>query len=75
MVEQIIATEGEIAAFRRFQAQPAQRGRSVAAQLRRFMGTRARRKIRYGALLAAAFDLHNIPSPLSQLLLRLGSGK
>ena len=70
-VEQVIAAEGEIGAFRRFQMQPAQHGRSVDAHLRRFMGTRAGRKIRYGALLAAALDLGNIPSPLSKLLSRL----
>ena len=74
-VEQVIAAEGEIAAFRRFQVQPAQHGRSVDVHLRRFMGTRAGRKIRYGALLAAALDLSKIPSPLSQLLLRLASSK
>jgi hypothetical protein len=72
-VEQVIAAEGEIGAFRRFQVQPAQHGRSVDAHLRRFMGTRAGRKIRYGALLAAALDLGSIPSPLSKLLLRLAS--
>jgi len=74
-VEQVIAAEGEIGAFRRFQLQPAQHGRPVAAHLRRFMGTRAGRKIRYGALLAAALDLGNIPSPLSQLLARLASSQ
>jgi hypothetical protein len=74
-VEQVVAAEGEIGAFRRFQAQPAQRGRSVGAHLRRFIGTRAGRKIRYGALLATALDLGNIPSPLSQLLSRLACSK
>jgi len=74
-VEQVIAAEGETGAFRRFQVQPAQHGRSVEAHLRRFMGTRAGRKIRYGALLAAALDLGNIPSPLSQLLACLASGE
>jgi plasmid stability protein len=73
-IEQVIAAEGEIGAFRRFQVQPAQHGRSVEAHLRRFMGTMAGRKIRYAALLAAALDLGRIPSPLSQLLLRLASG-
>jgi hypothetical protein len=74
-VEQVIAAEGEIGAFRRFQVQPAQHGRSVDAHLRRFMGTRAGRKICYGALLAAALDLSNVPSPLSQLLSRLASSR
>lgn len=72
-VEQIIAAEGEIGAFRRFQMQPAQLGRPLDAHLRRFMGTRAGRKIRYGFLLAAALDLSNIPLPLSRLLSRLAS--
>ncbi|HEU5296452.1 MAG TPA: TOPRIM nucleotidyl transferase/hydrolase domain-containing protein [Burkholderiaceae bacterium] len=72
-VEQIIMAEGEIAALRRFQAQPAQRGRSIDAHLHRFIGTKARRKIRYGTLLAAAVDLHRIPPPLQQLLQRLRS--
>jgi len=72
-VEQVIAVEGEIGAFRRFQVQPAQHDRSLDAHLRRFMGTRAGRKIRYGALLAGALDLGHIPLPLSQLLLRLAS--
>jgi hypothetical protein len=74
-VEQVIAAEGEIGAFRRFQVQPAQHGRSVDAHLRRFMGTRAGRKIRYGALLAAALDLGNIPPPLARLLARLACGQ
>jgi hypothetical protein len=67
-VEDVIAAEGEIAAFRRFQMQPAQRGRELHAQLRRFMGTRAGRKIRYGMLLAAALDLDCMPEPLAALL-------
>jgi len=74
-VEQVIAAESEIGAFRRFQAQPAQQARPVAAHLRRFIGTRAGRKIRYGALLAEALDLNNIPSPLSQLMARLASSQ
>jgi hypothetical protein len=39
------------------------------------MGTRAGRKIRYGALLAAALDLGNVPAPLSRLLSRLALSK
>ena len=48
---------------RRFQDQPAQPARERHAQLRRFMGTRARRKIRYGALLTNALDLRCVPRP------------
>lgn len=39
-VEQIVGAQGELGSFRIFQKQPAQRGRTLEAQLRRFMGTR-----------------------------------
>lgn len=67
-VEQVLDDDGELASFRRFQDQPAQRGRDHQAQLRRFMGTRAGRKIRYGALLVDALDLDRVPRPLDRLL-------
>lgn len=67
-VEQVLDADGELASFRRFQDQPAQRGRDPQAQLRRFMGTRAGRKIRYGALLVDALDLNRVPGPLDQVL-------
>lgn len=67
-VETIIESEGEMATFRRFQAQPAQRDRPLDAQLRRFMGTRSGRKIRYGGLLVEAVDMDRIPRPLQRVL-------
>lgn len=67
-VEAIIESEGETATFRRFQAQPAQRDRPLDAQLRRFMGTRSGRKIRYGALLVEALELDGVPRPLTGVL-------
>ena len=70
-VERILAAEGELNSFRRFQNEPAQRGRETQAQLRRFLGTRARRKIRYGALLVDALDLERVPRPLDRALLGL----
>jgi hypothetical protein len=36
----------------------------VQAQLRRFMGTRSGRKIRYGSLLVDAIDLDRVPQGL-----------
>ncbi|MES2099092.1 MAG: ATP-dependent endonuclease [Pseudomonadota bacterium] len=68
-VERVIESEGELASFRRFQDQPAQRGRSTHAQLRRFMGTRARRKIRYGSLLVDALPLERVPRALDLVLI------
>jgi hypothetical protein len=67
-VERVLDSEGELASFRRFQDQPAQRGRSAHAHLRRFMGTRARRKIRYGSLLVEALPLDHVPRALDQVL-------
>ena len=63
-VESILRAQGELDSFRRFQDQPAQRGRSLDAQLHRFMGTRAGRKIRYGSLLTDAIDLAQVPRAL-----------
>ena len=67
-VEQVIAEQGELRALRTFRQQPAQRSRTVDAQLRRFMGTHSGRKLRYGRLLVAALDLGRVPRPLALLL-------
>jgi hypothetical protein len=67
-VERVLESQGELGSFRSFQAQPAQRGRDHRAQLRRFMGTRAGRKIRYGSLLVEALDLDRVPRALDLVL-------
>lgn len=67
-VEQLMASEEELGSFRVFQKQPAQRGRSLAAQQRRFLGTRSGRKIRYASLLVNALELDSVPSPLSGVI-------
>ena len=63
-----IDDQGEGQAFDAFQRQPFQRGRPVAAQLRRFIGTKSGRKIRYGAALVDAIPLTAMPPPLTGLL-------
>lgn len=67
-VEQVLASEGELDSFRTFQHQPMQRAREWPAQLRRFMGTRARRKVRYGSLLVDALSLERVPRALDRVL-------
>jgi hypothetical protein len=67
-VEQVVEAQGELASLRIFQQQPAQRGRSPEAQLRRFMGTRSGRKIHYARMLVEALDLVRVPRPLDRLL-------
>ena len=66
-----VEAQGEGPAFDTFQRQPYQRGRPLAAQLRRFVGTRSGRKIRYGAALVEAMPLDAIPAPLQKLLATL----
>jgi hypothetical protein len=67
-VERVVATQGELGSFRTFQRQPAWRGRSSQAQLRRFIGTHSGRKVRYARLLVDALDLACVPRPLNRLL-------
>lgn len=67
-VEEVFDRQGELGSFRTFQKQPAQRTRSHHAQLRRFIGTRSGRKVRYGRLLVEELDLDSVPRPLDLLL-------
>ncbi len=67
-VEQVLESGGDLTSFRRFQRQPAQRGRPLDQQLRRFMGTRSGRKIWYGHVLVEALDLDHVPSPLAAVV-------
>jgi len=67
-VEAVLESQGDLAAFRTFQKQPPWRGRKVEAQLRRFMGSADRRKIRYARILVEALDLADMPRPLDGVL-------
>ena len=67
-VEQLVEAQGELGSFRTFQQQPAWRGRSSQAQLRRFIGTHSGRKIRYARLLVDALELTSVPRPLDRVL-------
>jgi len=67
-VEAILEARGDLSTFRTFQRQPAQRGRAIEAQLRRFMGTKGGRKEAYAAHLVEALDLGDMPRPLDLLL-------
>lgn len=64
----VVESEGELGSFRILQNQPAHRGERLHDQLHRFIGTRARRKIRYGRLLAEAAAVDQIPQPLVRLI-------
>jgi hypothetical protein len=68
-VERVVDAQGDLGSFSTLQKQPAWRqGRTVEAQLRRFMGSGGRRKIRYARLLVEALDLAQVPRPLDGVL-------
>jgi len=70
-VLEVVAAQGDLRSFRRFQNQPAKRGQTDAPQLRRFLGTRSGRKAQYAKALVDALDLANVPRPLDALLARI----
>lgn len=61
----VMREQGQLRSFRRFQNQPAQREKTIEAQVWRWLGNH---KIRYAPLLVDALDLENIPAPLAGLL-------
>ena len=67
-VEAVLDSQVDLGSFRTFQKQPAWRGQSVERQLRRFMGSTDRRKLRDARLLIDALDLAQLPRPLDRVL-------
>ncbi len=67
-IERLFESQGDLVSFRTLQNQPAWRGREVTAQMRRYLGSGARRKLRYARLLVEALDLDRVPQPLDAVL-------
>jgi hypothetical protein len=67
-VVDVVDAHGDLGPFRTFQKQPEWRGRPTEKQLRRFMGSGGRRKIRYARFLVEALDLEAVPRPLDGVL-------
>jgi len=67
-VEDVVDAHGDLGPFRTLQKQPAWQGRPTEEQLRRFMGSGGRRKIRYARFLVEALDLSKVPRPLDLVL-------
>jgi len=67
-VEALIDSQGDLGSFRSLQRQPEWRGQPAGAQLRRFLGSGATRKLRYARLLAGAVGLDRLPHPLEAVL-------
>jgi hypothetical protein len=66
-VEAVVAAEGELDTFRKFQDQLYWRGRPVEAQLRRWLQNGGR-YLRYPPLLVASLEPDKIPRPLGDVL-------
>jgi hypothetical protein len=70
-VERIVDAQGDLGRFRTLQKQPEWRGRPLHDQLRRFMGSGGRRKIRYASFLVDAAYPDRVPRPLERVLARV----
>lgn len=68
VVEEIIDDQGELASLRRLRQQPAHRDGRKQDHLRRFMGSKSRRKLQYARLMAQALEDFNVPQALDGLL-------
>ncbi|MFF5531349.1 TOPRIM nucleotidyl transferase/hydrolase domain-containing protein [Streptomyces cinerochromogenes] len=67
-VRELVRAEGDLRALQTFLRQPAQQDRSAEQQVRRFLGTKKGRKIRYGRVLVEALDPDRVPAPLDGLM-------
>jgi hypothetical protein len=67
-VEELLRANDDLHRFRTLQQMPEWRHRGTGEQLRRFMGSGGRRKIRYARILVDALDLEGVPRPLDRVL-------
>ena len=67
-VEAVLAVHHDLARFRVFQRQPAQRERPIEAQLHRFAGTAAGRKTWFAADVVEVLPLDRVPRGMARLL-------
>ncbi|PJJ73581.1 hypothetical protein CLV46_3174 [Diaminobutyricimonas aerilata] len=67
-VERSLAASGDLAKFRTFQSQPAQRERTIEAQLHRFAGTASGRKAGFAVDIILRIPAERMPGPLVRLI-------
>jgi hypothetical protein len=67
-VLRIAEAKRDLQTFRTLQKQPAWNGRPTEEQLRRWMGSGGRRKLRYAAYLVEELELEKMPRPLVGVL-------
>ena len=72
-IQEIVDRAGDAPSFRKFQQQPAQRGRPLEAQLNRWWRSSWRRYKSYLPLFVESLDLDRVPQPLDEVLESVGS--
>lgn len=70
-VEELFESQGDLRSFRSLTRQAAWRDQPTQAQMRRFLGSGARRKLRYARRLVHAVALDRVPAPLDDVLARV----
>ncbi len=67
-VEALFDSQGDLGSFRSLQRQPEWRGQLLESQMRRFLASGSRRKLRYARLLIGSVQLDRLPRPLGAVL-------
>ena len=67
-IEALLDSQGDLGSFQTLRQQPAWRQEGFEAQMRRWLGAGARRKLRYARLLVLALPLDRMPRPLTAVL-------
>lgn len=67
-IEEIVRAAGDARPFTTFRHQPEWRNQPLQAQFHRFLGSGARRKIRYADYLVESAELTRLPRPLVSVL-------
>lgn len=71
-IEALLASQGDLGSFQTLRNQPAWQREPFEAQMRRWLGAGARRKLRYARLLVLSIPLDRMPRPLDAVLARSG---
>jgi len=67
-IEALLDSQGDLGSFQTLGQQPAWRQTDFEAQMHRWLGAGARRKLRYARLLVLSLDLDRMPLPLTAVL-------
>lgn len=67
-IETLLRSQGDLGSFETLRRQPAWRAEGFDAQLRRWLGAGASRKLRYAGLVVRSLPLDRMPRPLTALL-------